>query len=148
MKKVCFVCLGNICRSPMAELILRNMLKKRNITDIEVISRATSYCEVGSPIYTPAKRVLAQNGISGDHIAQQITQSDIASSDYILVMDSSNYEKILKVCGEAHKDKVHKLMSYCGLDKDIDDPWYTDDFEKAYEEITLGCESFLNTVLQ
>lgn len=144
MISVCFVCLGNICRSPMAELIFKKMLAERGIKDsVSVISRGTE-AEEGCSVYPNAKRTLERHGVEGDHIAKQLTKADILNSDYVLVMDSSNLMDVLRVAGGAFGDRVYKLASFCPRPRDISDPWYTRDFERAYEDIYEGCERFLD----
>lgn len=146
MMKVAFVCLGNICRSPMAEFIFKDLIKKRGVFDIKVTSFATSGCEVGNPIYPPAKNTLLSHGLMCEHIAQQITLKDIESNDYILVMDSENLKSIYRLTGGKCKDKIFKLLSFSGMEKDVADPWYTNDFETAYQDILKGCTDFLNYI--
>ncbi len=128
MKKIMFVCLGNICRSPMAKYILRSMTDKYIIE-----SRATSTEEEGNGLYYLAKQVLDKNNISYDnHIAKQLTKDEYNEYDYIIVFENYNKECIKRLIGD--DSKVIKL-----LPTNIDDPWYTRDFDKAYKEIYDGC---------
>ena len=144
MIAVNFVCLGNICRSPMAELIFKKMVARRGIADkFSVTSSGTSDCEEGNPVYPPARRTLAEHGVEGAHIARQLTLRDIINSDYILVMDSENLMDVLRLTGGKFGEKIFKLCSFTDRPRDVADPWYTRDFERTYTDITDGCEKFL-----
>lgn len=149
MIKVVFVCLGNICRSPMAELIFKDIIKKRKLENsFRVSSSGTSDCEEGNPIYPPAARTLALHGIEGSHIARQITLKDIINNDYILVMDSDNLLGILNLTSGKFGEKIFKLASFTSRPHDIADPWYTRDFEKSFNDIEEGCNAFLEYLLK
>lgn len=142
MIKITFVCLGNICRSPMAELVFKDLVEKQGISDkFNVISRATSSYEIGNPIYYMASKTLSKHNINGSHIATRISNNDL-DSDYILVMDDSNYRDILRLNG-VDKNKVFKLCDFTSNPRDVADPWYTRDFETAYNDILDGCTAFL-----
>lgn len=142
MIKVTFVCLGNICRSPMAELIFKDILNKQGLSNkFEVTSCATSSYEIGEPIYHLAKQTLTKHNIKGSHIAKRISKQEI-ESDFILVMDSSNYRDVMKLNG-VDKNKVFKLCDFTDNPRDVADPWYTRDFETAYNDIVDGCTAFL-----
>lgn len=149
MINVAFVCLGNICRSPMGELIFKNLISERGLeASFCVTSFGTSDCEEGSPIYPPAKKTLIMHGIPGNHVARQISLKDIKNNDYILVMDSSNLMDLLRLtCGE-YGGKIFKLCSFTPDPRDVADPWYTRDFEKAYNDILDGCECFLDYLIK
>lgn len=148
MISVVFVCLGNICRSPMAELIFKDMVASEEVNErFSVSSCGTSDCEEGNPVYPPARRTLDRHGIFGEHTARQIGRADIVNNDYIIVMDSSNLMDVLHLAGEANGGKVYKLMSFAGSGADVADPWYTRDFERAYNDIVRGCRAFLDFVL-
>ncbi len=128
-----FVCLGNICRSPMAEYILKDMLIKNGIDGVEVVSRGVSSEEEGNDIYPPAKSVLRKHSIAfAPHCAHRISESDFASSNIIYALDSSNYRALMRRFPSS--DKIRMLLS-----SDVDDPWYTGDFETAYRNISHGC---------
>lgn len=149
MISVAFVCLGNICRSPMAELIFKKIAEERGLAlSFNITSFATSEYEVGSGIYPPAKRTLEKHGVSGTHVARQITLKDVINNDYILVMDSDNLMSLLRLTGGSFGEKVFKLCSFTSRPRDIADPWYTRDFETAYQDIAEGCEGFLDFLLK
>lgn len=144
MINVVFVCLGNICRSPMAELIFKKILADRGLTEkFSVTSCGTSSCEAGSPIYPPARNTLAAHGITGSHTARKITRADFENSDYILVMDSENLSDLHRVANPLERSKIHKLCSFTSRPRDVADPWYTRDFETTYRDIVDGCNGFL-----
>ena len=148
MKKIMFVCHGNICRSPMAEFIFKDMLVKKGIQDdFFVASSATSTEEIGNPVYPPAKAELAKHGISCEgKRAVQITRSDYDKYDLFVVMDSNNLRNISRIFGDDPKCKVHKLMDYTGRGGDVADPWYSYRFDVAYQDIYEGCEALLKTL--
>ena len=142
MIKVTFVCLGNICRSPMAELIFKDILNKQGLSNkFDVTSCATSSYEIGEPIYYLAKQTLTKHNIKGNHIAKRISKQEI-ESDFILVMDSSNYRDVMKLNG-VDKNKVFKLCDFTDNPRDLADPWYTRYFETAYNDIVDGWTAFL-----
>ncbi len=149
MINVAFVCLGNICRSPMAELIFLNLIKERGFaSSFRVSSFGTSDCEEGNGIYPPAKKILIMHGIAGKHVAKQITLADVKNNDYILVMDSSNLLDLLRLTCGGYGGKIYKLCSFTDNPRDVADPWYTRDFEKAFSDIRDGCECFLEYLLK
>ena len=145
MKKIMFVCHGNICRSPMAEFIFKDMLIKKGIQDdFVVVSSATSTEEIGNPVYPPAKAELAKHGISCEgKRAVQITRSDYDKYDLFVVMDSNNLRNISRIFGDDPECKVHKLMDYTSRGGDVADPWYSYRFDVAYQDIYEGCEALL-----
>lgn len=146
MIKVMFVCLGNICRSPMAEFILKDMVKKRGIAaDFEIASSATSTEEWGNPLYPPAARKLAQEGVpTTPRQATQLKKTDYDKYDYIIAMERRNVENIKRICGGDPDNKVSLLLSFAGRNDNIADPWYTGNFDITYDEIVEGCEGFLS----
>lgn len=149
MINVAFVCLGNICRSPMGELIFKNMTEERGLAgSFRITSFGTSDCEEGNPIYPPAKKTLIMHGIPGKHVAKQITLKDVKNSDYILVMDSSNLMDLLRLTGGSYGEKIFKLRSFTPRPTDVADPWYTRDFEKAFADIEEGCRCLLEYLLK
>lgn len=141
MIKILFVCHGNICRSPMAEFIMRDIIRKHHCSDKFVInSRALSTEEIGNGMYPNAFKILDEKGILvGNHKACLISKFDFDNYDYIIVMDDYNLSNIINMFG--YSDKVYKLLYFLGSNNSIDDPWYTRDFEKAYEDILKGCEA-------
>ena len=148
MTKVMFICHGNICRSPMAEFILKDMVKRRGIADDFVIaSSATSteeiWGDVGNPVYPPAQRELASHGISyGDKRAVQLTKSDYARYDYLLCMDKMNLRNAQRILGADKENKLRLLLSFADGGS-IADPWYCGNFDRTYSDIVRGCEGFL-----
>ena len=148
MISVLFVCLGNICRSPMAELIFKKMVEERGLAlSFEISSRGTSDEGEGNPLYAPAARVLREHGVGGTHRAVQLTKKEVINADYVLVMDSSNLFDVLRLTGGEYGEKIFKLCSFCPRPRDVADPWYTRDFEKAYSDISEGCACFLEYLL-
>ena len=138
MVKILFVCHGNICRSPMAEFVLKDMVKKAGRSgEFQIASVATSREELGNPVYPPAKRELNSHGIACDgHRARQITAADVTAYDYIYYMDSSNLRWLQRMFpGET------KFRPF--LDRNVADPWYTGDFTQTWADITEGCARIL-----
>ena len=148
MIKVLFICHGNICRSPMAEFIMKDMVKKLNNSwQFEIASAATSREEIGNPVYPPAKRVLSRHGISSEgKRARQITQKDYMYYDYLICMDDWNVRNCLSLFGGDYNKKIHKLLEFAGEDRDVSDPWYTGDFDKAWDDIYKGCAGLLESL--
>ena len=141
MIKILFVCHGNICRSPMAEFIFKDLVKEDD-KEFHIESRATSREEIGNPVYPPAKRKLKEYGILCDgKVAKQITKEDYEKFDYIICMDNNNLRNIRYVVGEDTYNKISLLMEWTGEKKEVSDPWYTGDFETAYRDILKGCKA-------
>lgn len=146
MKKILFICHGNICRSPMAEFIMKYLTKDYN--DFYVKSKATSTEEIGNDIYPPVQRILKENSIPfTKHYATRVEKEDYAFYDYIIVMDSKNMHNIKKIIGEDNDNKVFKLLEFVGESKDISDPWYTGEFDRCFNEIYRGCVGLLKYIL-
>ncbi len=144
MITVNFVCLGNICRSPMAEWIFRDMVEKEGLSaSFSITSSGTSDWEEGSQMYPPAVRVLSKHGIEAKHVARQITLADIKNADFVLCMDSGNKFDVLRLTAGMYSEKIYKLCDFCTHPRDVADPWYTLDFERAYKDIFDGCRAFL-----
>jgi len=144
--KVLFVCHGNICRSPMAEFILKALVKARGLQDsYHIESAAVSSEEIGNPIYPPAKRSLTQHGVPFDPSkrARRVSAEDYRNFDRIICMDASNLRLIRRIIPDDPEGKIHLLMSYTGVGRDVADPWYTGDFEEAFQDILAGCEAML-----
>ena len=145
MIKVLFICHGNICRSPMAEFILKDLVVKYGIADQFFIgSASTSTEEIGNPVHPGTRRVLRSVGISCEgKYAVQLRKYDYNSYDYIIGMESVNVKNILKIVEGDPSGKVKRLLDYSSKPRDIDDPWYTGKFDETYEEIYEGCIAFL-----
>lgn len=153
MIKVMFVCHGNICRSPMAELILKDMIKKRGCdNDFIIASSATSTEEIwngiGNPIYPPAAAELAKHGLRDDSKrATLLLKEDYDKYDYFLCMDERNMRNIFRIFPSDPEGKVKKLMSYEGSGRDVADPWYCGNFDVTYRDIYEGCKAFLEAII-
>ncbi len=145
MVKVLFVCHGNICRSPMAEFILKDMVKRAGMeNEFEIRSAATSTEEIGNPVYPPAKAKLAEHGISCiGKTAVQMTKADYDDYDYIIAMDRYNLRNMKRFVGNDEKKKVSLMMDYTKRHGDVADPWYTGDFDATWNDIQEGCAGFL-----
>ena len=145
MKKVLFICHGNICRSPRAEMILKHLVRERGLTGYVIDSAAVSREEIGNGVYPPAKRELAAHGIRCDaHRARQITTADYDQWDHLIGMDMSNITRMLRIFGHDDEHKVHRLLDFTGQPADVADPWYSDRFDIAYADILRGCEALLD----
>lgn len=146
MKRILFVCHGNICRSPMAEFMMKDLVEKAGLGDQYYIeSAAVSTEEIGNPIYPPAKRCLTGHDIWFDPAkrARQITKADYNRFDSIICMDASNMRLIRRIIPEDPDNKIHLMMSYAGIDCDVADPWYTGDFEATWRDVLLGCQCLM-----
>ena len=150
MTKILFVCHGNICRSPMAEFVMRDLVRRAGLEDRFLIaSAATSGEERGNPVYPPARRKLAEHGIGcAGKRAVQLTPSDYGKYDYLIGMDSANIRNMRRMLGSDPEGKIHKLLSFAGSDRDISDPWYTGDFDATYRDVTEGCEALLRDLTE
>ncbi len=149
MTRIMFVCHGNICRSPMAEFIFKDMVRERRLEgQFYTASSATSTEEIwggiGNPVYPPAKRELAAHGIGCEgKRAVQLTRADADKYDLFVGMDSANIRNMYRILGESAEGRIYKLMSFTGRDADVSDPWYSDRFDIAYRDIREGCEALL-----
>lgn len=146
MVRILFVCLGNICRSPMAEYIFRDMAEKRGLGGaVSCASAATSNEEYGNPVYPPAQRKLRQLGIDcAGKRARQMTRADYAAYDYLIGMESRNVKRMQAICGGDPEGKIFRLLDLSPQTRDIADPWFTGDFDTACAEITEGCRLLLD----
>ena len=146
MNRILFVCHGNICRSPRAEFILKALVKAKGLeAQYYIESAAVSTEEIGNPIYPPAKRCLTQHGIrfDTDKRARQLVRADYDRFDRIICMDQSNLRLLRRIIPDDPQGKIHLMMSYAGESRDVADPWYTGDFEEAFQDILKGCEAVL-----
>ena len=154
MIKILFVCHGNICRSPMAEFVMKDLVEKAGLSNqFHIASAATSTEEIwngiGNPVYPPAKAKLAEHGIRCEgKRAVQLTSSDYGKYDYLIGMDSANIRNMRRILGSDPGKKVFKLLSFAGSEHDISDPWYTGDFDATYRDVKPGCEALLAALLQ
>ncbi len=153
MIKIMFVYHGNICRSPMAEFILKDMVKKKGLHDDFLISSSATSTEeiwdgIGNPIYPPAKAVLESHKIdpTGKR-AVQLKESDYDKYDLFIGMDSANIRNMKRILGGDKSGKIHKLMEYTNSDADVSDPWYTRDFDRCYSDIYEVCEMLLKSLI-
>ena len=147
MIKILFVCHGNICRSPMAEFVMKDMVKKEGLERMfHIESAATSAEEVGNPVYPPARRKLAEHGISCEgHSARQLIKADYDAFDMIIGMDSANVRNMRRICGR--EDKISMLLDYTDMPGSVADPWYTGDFEATWQDVERGCGGLLKSIL-
>ena len=146
MKRILFVCHGNICRSPMAEFVMKDLVEKAGLGDQYYIeSAAVSTEEIGNPIYPPAKRCLERHGVWYDpaKCARQVTRADYNRFDIIICMDASNLRLIRRIIPEDPENKIHLMMSYAGIERDVADPWYTGDFEATWDDVLQGCQCLM-----
>ena len=145
MTKILFICHGNICRSVMAEMVMKELCRQAGVDNLfEIDSAAVSREEIGNDIYPPAKRKLREKGIPFTfHAARQITRADYESYDYIICADRSNLRWLERIIGDDTAHKVSLMMAWAGEARDVADPWYTGDFEEAYRDIDESCRAIL-----
>ncbi len=146
MTKILFVCHGNICRSPMAEFVMKDLMRQKGLTGAyEIASAATSREEIGNPVYPPARRKLAEHGIScAGHAARQMTWRDYEHFDRILGMDHANIRNMQRIAGGDPDGKITLLLDHAlRPGQEVADPWYTGDFDAAWNDILAGCEGLL-----
>lgn len=150
MIKIMFVCHGNICRSPMAEFVFRNMVEEKYISDkFYIASSATSREEIGNSVHSGTKSKLCEVGISCEgKTAVQLTKKDYEMYDYILCMESYNIKNVLRIIGDDKDGKIHRLLDFSTHPRDIADPWYTGNFDETYNDITEGCSALLDYILK
>ena len=151
MIRILFVCHGNICRSPMAEFIMKDLVRKAGLEErIQVASAATSTEEIGNPVYPPARRELARHGISsGGKRAVQLRREDYGAYDLLLAMDRWNLHNMERMLGGDPEGKLHLLMEYTrSPEREIADPWYSGDFETTYRDVLEGCQGLLASLTE
>jgi len=148
MINVLFVCLGNICRSPMAEGVFRDLLKKENLSNkINVDSAATSSWHIGSPPHKGTLAILKKYNISADGlVGRQLTKEDFETFDYIIGMDESNVKNIFDITGSPQHPKIIRLLDLTDQNKDVPDPYYTGNFEETYQLVSEGCQALLEKI--
>ena len=147
MKKILFICHGNICRSTMAEFVFTHLARQAGF-EVEVASKATSTEELGNPVHHGTRRILAEKGIPmWEHYTEQMTRADYDRYDLLIGMDGRNLQNMLRICGGDPQGKIHLLLDYAG-GGDIADPWYTGNFEPTYRDVTAGCEGLLKHLMK
>ena len=148
MTKILFVCHGNICRSPMAEFVMKDLVEKAGCaSEFYIESAAVSAEELGNPVYPPARRELAHHGISCDgKTARQMTRDDYDRFDLLICMDSSNLRRMERICGGDPDGKMSRLLEHTGRFDDVADPWYTGDFSATWRDVVDGCTALLEKI--
>ena len=146
MIRILFVCLGNICRSPMAEFAMKDLVEKEGLSDrFQIASAATSGEALGCRVYGPARRKLAEHGISCEgKTARRMTRSDYGAYDLLIGMDRANLRDMTRICGGDPDGKIHLLLEYAGSGGEISDPWYAGDFDAAWNDVSAGCRGLLD----
>ena len=150
MFHILFVCHGNICRSPMAEFVMKNLVKKAGLeSQFHIESAATSTEELGNPVYPPARRKLKEHGIDcSGKTARQLTRADYDRYDLLIGMDSANLRNMHRICGEDAEEKTHLLMDFTARPGDVADPWYTRDFEVTWRDVLEGCQGLFESIMR
>ena len=146
MMSILLICHGNVCRSPMAEFVMKDLVKKSGLeAQFHIESAATSTEEIGNPVYPPVRRKLAEHGISCEgKTARQLVSADYDRFDVLAGMDRANLRNMRCICGGDHDGKIHLLMEYTGHSGEVADPWYTGDFEATWQAVLAGCSGLLN----
>jgi protein-tyrosine phosphatase len=145
MINILFICHGNICRSPMAEFVMKDLVEKAGLSSkIYIASAATSTEEIGNPVYPPARKRLAREGISTDgKYAVQMKKADYGNYDVLIGMDNWNMKNMLRITGGDPQGKMHLLLDFTEEPGEVADPWYTRDFETTYRQVLWGCQGLL-----
>ena len=145
MVKILFVCHGNICRSPMGEFVMKDLVRKAGLEEhFHIESAATSTEEIGNSVYPPARRKMAEHGIScAGKTARQLRQDDYARWDYLVGMDEANRRNITRMCGGDPEGKISLLLDHTPRPREVADPWYTGDFERTWQDVSEGCAALL-----
>ena len=148
MIKILFVCHGNICRSPMAEFVMKDLVRKAGrAAEFSIASAATSTEELGNPVYPPARRMMAAHGIDcTGKTARQLRKADYAQYDYLIGMDQANFRNMQRMCGGDPDGKIHLLLDFTDRPGPVADPWYTGDFQATWEDVLEGCEGLLRHI--
>ena len=146
MIKILFVCHGNICRSPMAEFVMKDLIRKSHLSEhFEIASAATHYDEIGSPVYPPARRKLAEHGIScSGKTARLLEKGDYIHYDYIIGMDKANLRNMNRICCGDPECKFSLLLDWCDDVRDVADPWYSGNFDETWDDVVAGCQALLD----
>ena len=149
MTKILFVCHGNICRSPMAEFVMKDLVKQAGLEgQFQIASAATSTEEIGNSVYPPARRKLAEHGIScAGKTARQLTKADYTRNDLLIGMDRANIRNMNRICGGDPDGKIKLLLSYTDRPGDVADPWYTGDFDATWRDVMESCQGLLKSIL-
>ncbi len=150
MTKILFVCHGNICRSPMAEFVMKDLVKKAGLEKEYLIeSAATHTDEIGSPVYAPARRKMQEHGLSCQgKFARLITKQDYGRFDYLIGMDGRNIHNMHRVFGGDPDGKINLLLDYAGIHREVADPWYTGDFEATWQDVVTGCTALFERFME
>lgn len=148
MIKILFICHGNICRSPMAEFVMKDLVEKRGLKDqFYIASAATSTEEIGNSVHPGTRKKLAEYGIStAGKTAIQLTKADYQKYDFLIAMDSNNLRNMKRIIGTDEAHKVYRLLDFTARSRDIADPWYTGNFDQTYEDVYEGCIALLNKI--
>ena len=149
MKRILFVCHGNICRSPMAEFVMKDLVRKAGREgDFYIESAATSTEELGNPVYPPARQKLAEHGLScKGKTARQMNRRDYEDFDLLIGMDTWNIRNMERISGGDRAHKIHRLLDYTQRPGDVADPWYTGNFEATWRDVLEGCQALLDTMI-
>ena len=152
MIKILFVCHGNICRSPMAEFVMKDIVSRAGADDkFDIKSCATSTEELGNDVHHGTQEVLKRHGVPFEkRAAKQITKEDFNNADYVIVMDKNNLRNLKRYLRLTENDckKISLLMEHAGEKRDIDDPWYTGKFDKTYDDVCCGCKALLDRIIK
>ena len=148
MIKLLFCCHGNICRSQMAEFVMKDMVEKAGVDgQFQISSAATSTEEIGNPVYPPARRKLAEHGIGcAGKTARQLRRDDYEKYDLLIGMDSANLRNMRRICGGDPENKISLLLDYTGHPREVADPWYTGDFDQTWRDVEAGCRGLLESL--
>ena len=146
--KILFVCHGNICRSPMAEFVMKNLVNEKcRSNDFFIASAATSTEELGNPVYPPARRVMELHGLDcRGKYARRITREDYVDYDYLIGMDERNITNMKRFFGGDPEGKISLLLNWADIDREVADPWYSGDFEATWRDVNTGCQALFNAI--